>query len=49
MLTVTYEGNHRLAIFRTDENYEGLNNALEDVFMVAVARDNIPALTIAKS
>ena len=27
----SHEGNHAFAIFKTDENYEGLNNALEDL------------------
>lgn len=27
----SYEGNHALAIFKTDENYEGLSDALEDL------------------
>ena len=27
----SHEGNHALAIFKTDEDYEGLNNALEDL------------------
>ena len=37
----SYEGNHSLAIFKEQESYEGLGNALEDIIKEVKSLDEI--------